>query len=240
MTTEPDQIAEAPERLSARIARDLGMAIANGVYGPGDTLEGEVDFSERLHVSRTAYREAIRTLAAKGMVEARQRTGTKVLSRDRWHMLDPDVVAWHFQSEPPEDFLRALLELRLIIEPAAAALAAERRSSRDLARMGYALEQMDRHDLASPDGREADQLFHAAVLDAAGNELLCALASTVQASIGWVTEFKSRRRKIARDARPDHRQVFEAIAAGKSEDARAAMRDHISHSRAEALSKGQG
>jgi DNA-binding FadR family transcriptional regulator len=129
-----------------------------------------------------------------------------------------------------------LFELRLIIEPEAAALAAERRSTRDLARMGHALEEMGRHDLVSPEGLRADQLFHLVVLQAAGNELLSALAATVHASIGYVTEFKSRKRKVARDARPDHDRIFAAIAAGDAQGARQAMSEHIGYSRVEAYS----
>ncbi|MEO7248396.1 MAG: FadR/GntR family transcriptional regulator [Novosphingobium sp.] len=226
--------ARADDRLPVRIAHDLGVAITSGRHAPGDTLEGEMEISERLHVSRTAYREAVRILAAKGMVESRQRTGTRILPRRSWHLLDPDVLAWSFETEPSEEFLLAVFELRLIIEPEAAALAAVRRSSRDLSRMGYALEQMERHEQTSEIGRAADQQFHNLVLEASGNELLVSLASTVGASIAWTTEFKHRRRKIARDARPDHLIIFDAIAEGSAEQARAAMRQHIRHSQAEA------
>ena len=221
--------------ISTVIAHDLGVAIASGDYLPGDTLEGEVEVSQRLNISRTAYREAIRILAAKGMVEARQRTGTRVLDRSHWHLLDPDVVAWAFEREPDGELLRSLLELRLIIEPEAAALAAERRTARELSRLGHALEEMERHELVSEEGRLADQMFHSIVLEASGNAALTNLASTVQAAIDWVTRFKHRKGKVARDARPDHFEIFDAIAAGSPSDARAAMARHIRCSQEEAL-----
>jgi DNA-binding FadR family transcriptional regulator len=227
VSAAPGPPGGSANRLSVRIAHDIGVAIASGQYGPGDTLPGEVEICERLHVSRTAYREAIRMLTSKGMVETRQRTGTRVQPRDQWHLLDPDIVAWSFVVAPPVDYVRSLFELRLIIEPEAASLAALRKTPRDLARMGYALEQMERFDLGSPEGREADQSFHHTILQAANNELLGALSATVRASVGYVTEFKSRRDKLARDARPDHHRIFAGIAAGAPEEARAAMAEHI-------------
>ncbi|MDP8912578.1 MAG: GntR family transcriptional regulator, partial [Pseudomonadota bacterium] len=119
-------------RLHGAIAHKLGVAILSGEYGPGDTLSGEVAFSEALDVSRSAYREAMQVLAAKGLVESRPKAGTRVLPRERWNLLDPDVLAWAFTGEPDIQLVRSLFELRAIIEPAAARLAAERRDRADL------------------------------------------------------------------------------------------------------------
>ena len=97
------------------------MALADGgKYPPGHVLTSEVDFAERNHISRTAYREAIRILAAKGLVESRPKAGTKITDPSRWHILDPDVLAWTFEGEPSQAAIDDLFELRLIIEPAAA------------------------------------------------------------------------------------------------------------------------
>ncbi len=111
-------------RLHGAIAHKLGAAIVSGEYRPGDTLSGEVAFSEALDVSRSAYREAVQVLSAKGLVESRPKTGTRVLPRNRWNLLDPDVLAWAFSGEPDIHFVRSLFELRSIVEPAAARLAA--------------------------------------------------------------------------------------------------------------------
>lgn len=86
--------------LHQTLARELGIRIVRGAYKAGDFLEREIDACERLGVSRTAYREAVRALAAKGLIEARPKIGTRVLARERWHLLDPDVLSWIFQSEP--------------------------------------------------------------------------------------------------------------------------------------------
>jgi DNA-binding FadR family transcriptional regulator len=216
-----------PVRKHSAIARQLGVDILSGQYAPGDTLPGEVEFSERLAVSRTAYREAIRILVAKGLVESRPKFGTRVTQRSSWNLLDPDILRWMFESEPTEQFIRQLFELRMIIEPAAAGLAADRRTGRHLAMMGHALETMAQRGLADPVGREADQTFHHTVLDAADNEPLVVLSSSIAAAITWTTAFKQRNRTLPRDPVPDHRAVYEAIADGDPDTARMAMTDLI-------------
>jgi DNA-binding FadR family transcriptional regulator len=199
-------------RLHGMIARDLGIAITSGRYKPGDLLTGEVASSERLEVSRTAYREAVRILAAKGLVESKPKVGTKVSSRDKWHMLDPDVLAWSFASEPDLDLLESLFELRNIVESAAAALAATRRSSQHLDDMRNAIERMARFTLATEAGRAGDQDFHATLLRATGNPYIISLTTGVNAAVNTTTMFKQRDRPLPRDPVPDHLRVFQAIA----------------------------
>jgi DNA-binding FadR family transcriptional regulator len=143
-------------RLHGAIAHKLGAAILAGEYLPGDVLSGEVVFSEQLDVSRSAYREAIQALAAKGLVESRPKAGTRVLPRNRWNLLDPEVLGWAFAGQPDMAFIRSLFELRAIVEPAAAALAAERRDKADLKSMRDALAGMTRHTLATEAGRVPD------------------------------------------------------------------------------------
>jgi DNA-binding FadR family transcriptional regulator len=214
-------------RIHGSIAHDLGVAIVTGRYQPGDVLSGEIEFAEQLQVSRSAYREAVRMLAAKGLVESRPKTGTRVNERGRWHLLDPDVLAWSFEGEPSEAFVRDLFELRMIIEPAAAELAARRRSGEDLAQMGHALEEMARHGLAKPEGRAADQLFHHSVLQATRNAPLISLSSSIEAAVSWTTIFKQRKRGLPRDPLPDHRALFTAIADADAERARATMAELV-------------
>jgi len=214
-------------RIHGTIARDLGIAIVSGRYQPGDILSGEIAFSEQLKVSRTAYREAIRMLAAKGLVESRPKAGTRVSDRRKWNLLDPDVLAWMFESEPGEDFIRGLFELRMIVEPAAAALAARRRDGRDLARMGHALEEMARLGLATQAGRAADQRFHDEILAATGNAALMSLSSSISAAVGWTTVYKQRERALPRDPLPEHRAVYEAIAASDAAGAHQAMTELV-------------
>jgi DNA-binding FadR family transcriptional regulator len=215
--------AGAPPRIHGAIARSIGIEIVSGKRPPGSMFGGEIEASEELGVSRTVYREAMRMLAAKGLIESRPKAGTRVTSRSRWNLLDPDILAWTFESEPQPEFIRGLFELRELIEPAAAAYAAQRRSAEQVEQLRQALDEMARYGLDNPEGRAADQRFHRTLLDASGNEPLAALASTIGAAVQWTTIFKQRDKPLPRDPMPDHESVYKAIAAGNSEQARKAM-----------------
>ncbi|WP_076068191.1 FadR/GntR family transcriptional regulator [Sphingomonas montana] len=228
-----DVVADVPTRRAPRgtgrrlhgaIAHKLGVAILSGEYAPGDTLSGEVVFSEALGVSRSAYREAVQVLSAKGLVESRPKAGTRVLPRNRWNVLDPDVLGWAFTGEPDLRFIRGLFELRGIVEPAAAALAAERHQPADLKLMKDALADMTRHTLASEVGRAADRDFHDAILNATGNDSLVVLSASIGAAVNWTTKFKYRGLGLPRDSMPEHRRVYDAIAARDPGAASNAMR----------------
>src|SRR5437868_9364710 len=126
-------------RIPGRIARDLGVKIVSGKLKPGTVLDGEIAASGQRQVSRSAYREAVRILTAKGLVRSKPKAGTRVNDRAIWHLLDPDVLSWIFQVEPDRDLLVDLFELRKMVEPEAAALAAKRRTPRHLKLMAGAL-----------------------------------------------------------------------------------------------------
>jgi DNA-binding FadR family transcriptional regulator len=210
-------------RLHGAIARDLGVQIVSGRHRPGHILKGEIDASDRLRVSRTAYREAVRILAAKGLVESRPKVGTRVSPPERWHWLDPDVLSWIFEHEPDDRLVHGLFELRRIVEPQAAALAAERRTDADLAAMAQALAAMDEHSLSVDAGRVADQEFHSALLRASGNAFVASLISGIAAAITWTTIFKQRHNQLARDSLPDHVRVYEAVRDRNAAGAQQAM-----------------
>lgn len=214
-------------RIHGAIARDLGLAIVSGKHRPGHVLEGEVEASERLRISRTAYREAMRILSAKGLVHSRPRVGTRVSPVEDWHLLDPDVLSWAFSAEPEPEVLHGLFELRSIVEPAAAALAATRRSQKHLEVMRAALDGMARHSLDTEAGREADQDFHAALLRATNNPFIISLTNGVTAAVDALTEFKIRIAPLKRSPVPDHLRVYDAIAAKDPEGARDAMNELI-------------
>jgi DNA-binding FadR family transcriptional regulator len=210
-------------RLHGTVARDLGMRIVSGLLSPGQVLEGEIAASAQLNVSRTAYREAIRILAAKGLVHSRPKIGTQVADRREWNLLDPDVLAWIFSGEPDAQLIQSLFELRRIVEPDAARLAAMRRTDEQLARMKAGLDGVAVHGFASEAGRNWDAQFHSALLEASGNEFVASLTSGVATAIGVTTAFKQHRLPAPHDALPVHRAVYEAIAAGDAQGAHDAM-----------------
>ncbi len=199
-------------RLHGALAYRLGVDILKGVYAPGEALPNEIDSSSSFDISRSAYREAIRILAAKGMVESRPKTGTRVTNRNRWNLLDPEVLGWMFETEPSPSFIKALFELRLITEPAAAELAALRRSEEDVISMRASLVIMKRETLTTEAGRRADLDFHHTLIHATHNEALASLSSSIEAAVSWTTRYKARHNGLTRDPIPDHERVLDAIA----------------------------
>jgi len=146
------------------------------------------------------------------------------LPRSRWNLLDPAILAWAFSGEPDIGFVRDLFELRSIVEPNAARLAAERRDKADIKTMRDALARMRRHTLATEEGRVADRDFHDALLRATHNDVLITLSASISAVVNWTTKFKQRTRTLPRDPVPDHARVFDAIAAADGAAATIAMR----------------
>jgi DNA-binding FadR family transcriptional regulator len=214
-------------RVHGTVAQEIGTAIASGKLPPGELLENEIDAAKRMSVSRNTYREAMRMLVAKGLVVSRTRTGTRVTDVADWNVLDPDVLAWTFAGTPRTEVIHGLFELRSVIEPTAAALAAARRGPKHLDRMSSALAQMQRHTLHTPAGREADSEFHAALLDSTCNPFVISMTRSVTAAITALTEFKLRLSPVQHDPVPDHERVYDAIVAQDDVAARDAMLELI-------------
>jgi DNA-binding FadR family transcriptional regulator len=177
-----------------------------------------------LGVSRTALREATRTLAAKGLIESRQRAGTRVRAAEDWNRLDPDMLSWMAAIEPDLDFVKGLTEARKIIEPAAAELAALRATARNLASIEEAYEAMRAADIADLGAcADADVRFHIAILKASRNPVLANLGNVIAAALlnaFRLTTSASIRYSKTLDA---HGEVLEAIRMRKARDARIRM-----------------
>ena len=200
------------ERINQIIAREIGTQILRGEHLPGSGLKGEIEAAEARGVSRTVYREALRSLTAKGLVESRPKAGTHVRDPGNWNLLDPDILTWMLSDDPDPCFVQDLFELREMIEPSAAALAALRREADHVAAMEHALEAMQEHGLAREDGRAADRAFHATIFDAANNRFLLTLSVSIEAAVGLTTRFKQKNQTDPRNSLEDHRAVYRAIA----------------------------
>jgi DNA-binding FadR family transcriptional regulator len=211
-----------PSKLHDSVAVTLGKEIATGLIAEGALLPIELEGVARFDVSRTTYREAIRTLASKGMVTSRSKTGTRVNPRSEWAMLDPQVISWMFSGQPSKSEVGGLFELRMIIEPAAAALAAERRSAEQLLAIGRAFEEMSGQGLQTERGRKADGLFHALILQATGNEFLIGLTESIATAVRWTTIIKTSAVAPPRDPMPLHFELYRAIADRNPDEARVA------------------
>ncbi len=158
--------------LQGRVIEALGQDIIGGRYKPGDLLPREAELTEEYGVSRTSVREAMKVLAAKGLVEIRQKIGTRVRHTDLWSVFDSDILRWYAEQGKGDEIMRDLIELRQILEPAAARLAAGRSTMTDLRRIELAYLEMV--DSARDNSRYAacDVEFHMAVYGASHNALL--------------------------------------------------------------------
>jgi GntR family transcriptional regulator, galactonate operon transcriptional repressor len=207
--------------LSRAVLHDIGGRILRGELEVGEPIGNEAALVSAYGVSRTTIREAIRTLAGKGLIEARPRVGTRVLPRDRWSMLDPDVLAWMFTGTLSIVAMRHLHEIRCIIEPAAAALAAERATDEALERIALCCERMEAARNVDSFST-ADLEFHTAILEAAANPFVSTFASGIRTSLLAFFRATDRDPNAFRIGRPLHRRLAEALEARDPEAARTA------------------
>jgi DNA-binding FadR family transcriptional regulator len=199
-------------RIHGSVAHQLAVMIIGGGVEPGDALPNEEVLSAQLDVSRTAYREAMRILIAKGLVTSRPKVGTIVSPRSSWNLLDPDVLSWHLEVAPSPTFITSLFELRKIIEPASSALAAQHRTAQDVELLRGHLTAMHEAETGSPDALEADLAFHDRLIRASGNESLGALSSAIGSTLRWTVRLKLEAHpQVYQDSLPLHMQVFEAV-----------------------------
>lgn len=213
------------EPLHKKVAARISREIASGRLQPGDRLPTENELARTFEVSRNVVREAIACLRADGVVDSRQGLGAFVVQPELRQSIRIDTAELR-----RNDNLRSLFELRALLEIEAAGLAAERRDSARLARIKAVHDAMAGDDRWSEAGIDADLDFHRAIAEATGNGYL----STV------LTYFSQQMRDTIISARSkhgpesivavtveEHQRIYDAVAAGHADRARAAMRDHI-------------
>ncbi len=216
--------------LHDRVVEELGRRIVSGNLDAGSVLPREEVLAGQLSVSRTALREAVKVLAAKGLLESRPKVGTRVRDSRHWHQLDGEVLAWRCASIPTADFVAKLVEMREMVEPAAAAAAAQRCTAEQLQHMDDACAAM----AAAQDQQAwsaADVRFHRAILEGTGNELMVSLFTVIEASMSMFFELSARAAKEFKYSLPLHQRVLEAIRRRQPEAARRAVRKIIADSR---------
>lgn len=207
-----------------KVAHDLGQRIVRGDYKPGTLLPNEAECGQIYKVSRTAVREAVKMLSAKGLIQSRPKIGSRVEPRAAWNLLDRDVLGWYCTTVDFQRFANDVQQIRMMIEPEAAALAALHRTAGHLAEIEAAYQAM-----ADAVGDEAawnvaDVRFHLAVLNASGNEFIPPFGRVIEsllANLFSVTVAYLRNRvKVL----PLHKAILEAIKARKPDLARNAVR----------------
>ena len=161
--------------MPTQIVISLGNQIVSGKIAPGSVITSDV-LEAQFGVSRTVVREALKVLHDKGLTRARTKTGTIVLERHEWNLLDPDVISWLQASGLGRELVRDLEEVRASYEPWVARIAAKRRGSKDISALTNSLKKMtDAFYQEGPQSDaigEADAAFHQALLDATQNELM--------------------------------------------------------------------
>ncbi len=166
-----------------QIVAVLATEILKGVHKPGGNMPPEPNLIERFQVSRTVMREVTKTLAAKGFVVSKTRIGTRVLDPVNWNFFDADVLAWRVRMGLDEPFLQSLTEIRRAVEPAAASLAARRRTTGDIARLRTLVQQMSATSHTRQSFAEVDLEFHLAIGTASGNPLMRSIANVIEAAL---------------------------------------------------------
>jgi GntR family transcriptional repressor for pyruvate dehydrogenase complex len=221
-----------PRSLAHEVVAELSARIRDGRIKPGDKLPTESAIMAEQGVSRTVVREAISRLQAAGLVETRHGIGTFVLDtpKDGPFRIDPATIV------TLRDVL-AVLELRISLEVESAGLAAQRRSPEQLQGLRDALDALEESQANGRDAVASDFQFHLRIAEATGNRYFTDIMSHLGASIIPRTRLNSARlahddqnHYLARVNR-EHEDIFDAIARGDTDAARAAMRLHLTNSR---------
>ncbi|HBO21504.1 MULTISPECIES: FadR/GntR family transcriptional regulator [unclassified Providencia] len=173
------QQTASKKNLSSIIAADLGQQILTGSYLPDSILPSEFELSEKFQASRTAIREAIKILAAKGMLLARPRIGTRVMPSANWNFLDQELLNWWINSEEQSVVITHFQIVRLAIEPQACYLAAMHASEEQKQSLQLFANEMLL--LAKNFDRQrwvkVDYLFHLTIYEACANPFLISFAN---------------------------------------------------------------
>ncbi|CAI1191735.1 FadR family transcriptional regulator [Serratia proteamaculans] len=205
----------AQRNLSYLLAEKLGQQILAGDYQAGSILPGEMELGEQFGVSRTAVREAVKMLAAKGMLLPRPRIGTRVMPQSQWNFLDQDLLTWWMTKENFDQVMQHFLILRTSLEPQACSLAAANASHQQTARLAELMAEM--RALHIQFDREhwiqVDTQFHQLIYEASGNPFLTSFANL------FSSVYQSYFRAITGNEvikLQHHQAIVDAILAGES------------------------
>ena len=210
--------------LTYRIVQALGIAIVSGTYSVKNPFPIEAELCTQYGASRSVLREAVKMLTAKGLLNARPRQGTWVQPEENWNLLDPDVLRWQLERKISYSVLREFAQVRLAVEPKAAALAAMVGEPELKAAIRVAVARMATADEGDDDALAADIAFHLSVLHASGNRFFAQLGGVTETALRFSIRMTNRVKGVRRASVPDHRKISDAILAGDPEAAETAMR----------------
>lgn len=210
--------------LSEQVTNELGKSIISEQYVAGDSLPTEAQLCEQYQVSRTAIREAVKMLSAKGLISSKPRQGIRVEPSEKWNFYDTKVLSWLLQSSPSLFVLKEFLQVRMAIEPQAAALAAKNGDKELIKNIKTALDEMEKAAAIDDASMfDSDLAFHTSILQASGNRFFVQLrefiSTALSVSIQHTTPAKGNRLTIVEE----HQKVYSAIYNGEAERAKNMM-----------------
>lgn len=197
--------------LTQQVAETLGSAIIKGTYDSSNPVPSEAVLCEQLQVSRSAAREAVKSLAAKGLITSRARQGIRILPETEWNLFDADVLRWMRDSNPSLALLKEFTELRVAIEAEAAKLAAERQNKPKIEKIADALERMRQAESGLDDPLESDIAFHLSILDASENRFFKQLGRIIDTTLRVSIRFTNMRTGVRAGVHADHKKIYDGI-----------------------------
>lgn len=210
----------------AVVVGQLGRGIISGKLEAGSILPGDNELIARFGVSRTVLREAMKTLAAKRLVEPRAKVGTKVLDRDFWNLFDADVLSWRIEAGVDESFVLHLADIRSALEPAAAQLAARHASQENILRLYDIVGRMNDLSHTPESVARVDLEFHQEIAQASRNPFMVSAGHVIEAALALSFKLSSpaRTRDQMEELARNHLRIVQAIAARDAQKSDAAMR----------------
>jgi DNA-binding FadR family transcriptional regulator len=215
------------QNLTYSIVHDLGVAVVTGTYSKDNPFPVEAELCRQYGASRSVLREAVKMLTAKGLLGARPRQGTWVQPEENWNMLDPDILGWLLERKYSPALLIEFTEIRLAVEPGAAALAAKVAGPAEKSAVRSAIERMQAAERGDDDPLESDIAFHMAVLKASRNRFYAQLTGLTATALRISIRTTNRYKGVTLASVADHKKVADAIIAGKPAVAAEAMRKLI-------------
>jgi DNA-binding FadR family transcriptional regulator len=210
----------APRAVHVRLAETIGLRIVRGDIQAGEILPSELELGKMMKVSRSTVRDALHMLTGKGLIQSKQKSGTKVRSSEFWNHLDPDVLRWQLDIRDIDSYLRKLFQLRFAVEPAASSAAGRSATADDLTSIDEAFTGMATAK-TNEDYAAADIEFHKGIYRATHNEFFWPIARMFEVALQ-----EAFRICAPGDHRPrsivDHKALLDAIANREPHNAEAA------------------
>lgn len=209
------------KNIHVNVAQEIACSILSGKFQQEDTIPGEKVLCEQLGVSRTALREAIKLLTAKGLLESKPKVGTKVVNRRYWNFLDPQLLSWIKTYQETDTLYQQFNNLRQAVEPEASALAATNATAEqriELSEIFQNLCQMNRNN--TPDEwANVDMQFHRLIFIATNNDFYLPFGNIHKVLFKNYIHYSLKSDGIRQNG---HRDLYEAIMAGNADKARLA------------------